>query len=88
MINNTNVNTELINDIPVNTGIINDTNVNTKNIQGNSEYIEVIDDNNSPYIDFVPDNVVYTAVVDITSTHTKIIDDVLDNYEKILMILL
>ena len=81
-IDDTNVNTEIIIDIPVNTEIINDSNVNTENIEGNFEYIEVIDNDNSPYIDFVPDNVVHTENIDTTSTHTKIIDDDLDYYRE------
>ena len=81
-IDDTNVNREIIIDISVNTEIINDSNVNTENIEGNFEYIEVIDNDNSPYIDFVPDNVVHTENVDTTSAHTKIIDDDLDNYRE------
>ena len=74
--------TENIDDIHVNAENIDDTTVNTVNNEGNFEYIEVIDDNNSPYIDFVPHNVVNTEIIDTTSTHANIIDDVVSKYRE------
>ena len=46
------------------------------------EYIEVIDESNSPYIEYYDDNVVYSEIIDTTSAHTEIIDDIKSVYGK------
>ena len=76
---NTNDNHVNTDDIYVSTENIDIIPVNTENNEGNTEYIEVTDNTNSPYIDYV-DDVVYTEIIDTTSTHTKIIDDITSKY--------